>query len=314
MKEKILDILRENRGSFVNGNEIAGKLNVSRMTVSKHIKSLKASGHQIEAVRNRGYRLVRERDSIDPEYISEQISDFYSGIEYFESLDSTNTYLKSNSQKQEGHIVISNRQQAGRGRSGRSFFSPQESGIYMSVLLKPKESVLNLLKLTSLTAVAVNSAIRELYPVDSRIKWVNDILIRNRKVCGILIEASLEMNTADIEYLVVGIGVNVHSREFPAELEQIAGSLEDYSDIILPRNELIIRILRNFERIYHDLNNPEHMQEYVRQSAVINQKIRYTVNNESSIGTVVDIDENGFLHIMDNDEIKIISSGEIEMI
>jgi BirA family biotin operon repressor/biotin-[acetyl-CoA-carboxylase] ligase len=202
MRNKILNILLENKNKFIKGTDLAKQFKVSKMSISKNINILKNSGYTIESRKNKGYRLIQDIDIININHIRDNISDFYSKIDYFETIDSTNNYLKINSDFKEGRLVISNSQSSGRGRSTKTFYSPINNGIYMSMLLKPKESILSITKLTTLTAVAINNAIKEHYPIDPKIKWVNDILIDNKKICGILIEASLEMNTTNLEYLV----------------------------------------------------------------------------------------------------------------
>lgn len=314
MRNKLLKILQENKNEFVNGNELAKLFDVSKMAISKQVKNLRNDGYIIESKPNKGYRLLHNKDSIDIDYISSKIDTFYSNIEFFKTIDSTNNYLKINNQLKQGHIVIADNQSEGRGRSNRKFFSPLNSGIYLSILLKPKDSVLNLLKLTSLTAVAVNEAIKEHYPVNSQIKWVNDILIDNKKVSGILLEASLEMNTANLEYLIIGIGINVHKQKFPDDLKEIATSIENNCDLYISRNELIVSVLNNLSEIYNDMNNSIYMDKYRNNSAIINKKIEYTINNKTSNGIVVKIDNMGHLHINDNNEIIIMNSGEIKMI
>ena len=130
---------------------------------------------------------------------------------YFEELDSTNSYLKEMAAKgaQEGTIIIANRQSAGRGRLGRSFFSPEEKGIYMSILLRPDISLERAVLITSMAAVAVAEAIEQVSGIQTKIKWVNDIFLNKKKVCGILTEAGIDAETGTLEYAVLGIGVNV---------------------------------------------------------------------------------------------------------
>jgi BirA family biotin operon repressor/biotin-[acetyl-CoA-carboxylase] ligase len=313
MRDKILNILLENKNKFIKGTDLAKQFKVSKMSISKNINILKNSGYTIESRKNKGYRLIQDIDIININHIRDNISDFYSKIDYFETIGSTNNYLKINSDFKEGHLVISNSQSSGRGRSTKTFYSPINNGIYMSLLLKPKESILSITKLTTLTAVAINNAIKKHYPIDSKIKWVNDILIDNKKICGILIEASLEMNTTNLEYLVVGIGINVHQQKFSEDLENIATTIENNCDKYQKREELIITILNNFEEIYHDLDNSKYMNQYISDSAVINKEVTYTINNKNYNGLVTGIDNNGYLIIDNNGETITLSSGEIKI-
>jgi BirA family biotin operon repressor/biotin-[acetyl-CoA-carboxylase] ligase len=313
MRDKILNILLENKNEFIKGTDLAKQFKVSKMAISKNISILKSNGYTIESRKNKGYRLTEDLDKININYIKDNINDFYSEIDYFETISSTNNYLKLNSNFKEGHLVISNSQSSGRGRSTKTFYSPINNGVYMSLVLKPKESILSITKLTTLTAVAVNNAIKEHYPIDSKIKWVNDILIDKKKICGILLEAGLEMNTTNLEYLVVGIGINVHQQKFSEDLENIATSIENNCEQYQKREELIITILNNLEEIYNDLNNSKYMKQYIYDSAVINKEVTYTINNKNYKGIVTGIDYNGYLIIDNNGKLITLSSGEIKI-
>ena len=149
--------------------------------------------------------------------------------EYLEEIDSTNRYVKQlgAAGAPEGRVVIANRQSAGRGRLGRSFFSPGEKGIYMSVLLRPEIELERAVLITSMAAVAVARAIERVSDIPAKIKWVNDIFLNRKKVCGILTESGINAETGKLEYAVLGIGVNVGSMEFPEELKGIATSVSN---------------------------------------------------------------------------------------
>ena len=214
MEKEILKILKNNQNEYISGQKISESLNVSRMTISSCIKKLKEKGYHIISSTKKGYCLTEDNDIILIENIKSAIPDFFQNVEYFDEIDSTNDYLKRTSHQQ-GDIVIAQAQTKGKGRNGKSFYSPQQKGIYVSFVLKPDLTIYDSLKITACLAVSLVKAIEKNYPVHPQIKWVNDIMIHDFKIAGILCEASLEMNTAQIEQMIVGIGINVHSYSMP---------------------------------------------------------------------------------------------------
>ena len=210
MEKEILKILKQHQNEYISGQDICESLNVSRMTISTCIKKLKEKGYHILSSTKKGYCLTDDNDVILIDHIKAQLPDFFKNIEYFDDIDSTNDYLKR-SPHQQGDIVIAQSQTKGKGRNGKSFHSPQQKGIYLSFVLKPDLTIYDSLKITACLAVSLVKTIEKNYPVYPQIKWVNDIMIQDLKVAGILCEASLEMNTARIENMIVGIGINVHS-------------------------------------------------------------------------------------------------------
>ena len=160
---------------------------------------------------------------------------------YLSEIDSTNRYLKelAATGAPEGTVVIANKQSAGRGRLGRSFFSPEEKGIYMSILLRPEIELERAVLITSMAAVAVARAVERVSTIPAQIKWVNDIFINRKKVCGILTEAGINTEKGSLDYAVLGIGVNVGSMEFPAELKEIATSVSNECGKEVSKNDLI---------------------------------------------------------------------------
>nr|MBP3599353.1 biotin--[acetyl-CoA-carboxylase] ligase [Eubacterium sp.] len=215
-----------------------------------------------------------------------------------EVLDSTNLELKRLAREGEkpGTVVLAEAQMAGRGRLGREFYSPKENGIYMSVLVRPELDVSDLVLLTTATSVAVCRGIDKLYDVNPKIKWVNDIYLSNRKVCGILAEAVTNPDTGKIDGVVVGIGVNLRRQEFPDELREIATSIEEQqSGKEVSRSALVAAILDEFWGIYEHLTERLFMEEYRQRSNVIGNEVRFLENETWQEARAIDIDENGGL-------------------
>lgn len=311
MDHAILKILNQHRGEYVSGQKICEQLNVSRMSISNSIKKLKEKGYMIETSTRKGYCLTLENDIIDIDEIQKHLAPFYHHIQYFDNIDSTNTYMKTHHFKQ-GDIVIADSQSQGRGRNGRHFHSPKQKGIYLSFLLKPDLTIYDSLKITACCAVALVKSIKKNYPLDPKIKWVNDILIDHRKIAGILCEASLEMNTAQIEQMVVGVGINVHSYTMPQDIQDIAGCLEDHVDIFVPRQKIIIDFLNFFYDDYCHISDLSFLDDYRHYSCVLHQnimvydKVPYpayvkAINDDASLCIIVDGQE------------KCLSSGEISI-
>lgn len=189
LKHKVLSYLENNKGNSVSGGKLAEKLGVTRSAVWKAIKSLQDEGYSITAVTNKGYCLSEQNDILSAESIKPYLNKKNKNIDIkvFKTIDSTNTYAKTLAQNgaPQGTVVISEEQTAGRGRMGRSFYSPASTGIYMSIVLRPKLSLEDSLLITTSVAVAVSNAIEKIAYIDTKIKWVNDIYFGDKKLCGI---------------------------------------------------------------------------------------------------------------------------------
>ena len=227
IREKALELL--GTGETVSGAELARELNVSRNAVWKVMTSLRQNGYEIEAVPNRGYRLVSVPDRLSEAEIRRWLKAGELGceLEIHEKLDSTNNRAKALAAAgaKHGMTVIADSQTGGRGRMGRSFFSPEHSGIYMTVILKPAISPDKAGLLTSLAAVAAARAVEKVSGADVKIKWVNDLYAGGKKICGILSEAGLGMETGRLDWAVVGIWINTAKMVFPEDLREIASSV-----------------------------------------------------------------------------------------
>ncbi|MDL2276199.1 biotin--[acetyl-CoA-carboxylase] ligase [Breznakia sp. OttesenSCG-928-G09] len=315
MKQKILSILNDNQGTYISGEQISKQLNTSRMNVSKYVKKLIADGYEIHSSTRKGYLLANHNDVLIIDEIQNQLPSFYHTIHIQQSIDSTNDTLKQIAYNQkEGYVLISDEQTRGKGRNGRSFTSTKQKGIYMSILLKPSITIYEALKLTACASVAVYEAIDKVYHISSGIKWVNDIFIENKKIGGILCEASLEMNTANMDYMIVGIGLNVHSQKFDKELHEIAASIEDFTSLKQKRNLLIHQILQSFYKYYNELTHNTFLPIYKQHSIIIDQDIVVHEQDNTYPAHVLDIDENANLIIKKVDgTIHTLNSGEVSI-
>ncbi len=313
MRKKILSILNERYGQFVSGQEIADTLNVSRANISKHIRNLRQEGYHIEAVPNKGYMLTNENDLLTKELIEDGLDDFFT-IEVVDEIDSTNNYCKLNSaQLQDGYVLVADTQSGGRGRNGRSFYSPKQTGIYFTIFLRPKVAIDLALKLTAAAGTVVAEAIEKNYPLKAEIKWVNDVLVNQKKVTGILCEAGFEMNTANLDYMIVGIGINVHPRTFPDDIENIAGSIEDFTNLKVSRNVLLKDVLNIFLDFYRNIDANSFLKSYRSHSCLIGKEVTVIEASKTYRAKVIDIDQNANL-VVEKDGIRsVLSSGEIHI-
>lgn len=229
-------------------------------------------------------------------------------IEIFDSIDSTNKYLKSKiNEKNYGTIVISNEQTNGYGKNDRQFISNKDTGIYMSILINPNCLIEESLKITILTSVAVLSAIKSVYNLDVKLKWVNDIILNDLKVGGILCESQINLNNNIIDNMIVGIGINVKEFDFPPSLKNIATSIENNTNIKISRNELISEIINFFDLYFID--NKNYLNLYKENSYVLGKDITVIQNDRQFFAKAIDIEDNGALIVQDQEKIiKLISS------
>ena len=316
-KQKILAILEKHRGKSISGEEIAKSLNISRTAVWKAVNALKSDGHKISAGINRGYTISDTDNILSTAAMLPHLYDqsLASKIYIYKTLDSTSKTAKEMAVSgcEHGTVIISDTQTSGRGRYGRSFYSPPESGLYMSIVLKPK--LLNLTDaalITSAAAVAVCRAIQTVTGKETKIKWVNDILLNDKKVCGILTEAVTDFESGNVDWIIVGIGVNVTTADFPNEVQNIATSLFPDECNSRMRIRLASEILNVFLSTNGWVCDESVRKEYKNRSALLNKIVTVTEQNETYEAFVLDIDERCRLVIKEPDgTVKALSSGEV---
>ena len=228
-------------------------------------------------------------------------------IYVFQTIDSTNTYAKALalSGAANGTLVLSEEQTAGRGRRGKSFFSPKSSGLYMSLMLRPKALCFDVQLVTVAAAAAVCRALESLAGVQPQIKWVNDVYLDGRKLCGILCEKVSDDNEA----VIAGVGINCGAAAFPEELQNIAGAL----NVPVSRNELAARIVSELNKVMA-MDSAAVIEQYRSRSLMEGRRVRYAINGESTEATVCGIADNGnLLVVKDNGERLSLSSGEVSV-
>lgn len=318
MKSEILTALRENK-DYVSGQQLCEKLGVSRTAVWKDIQKLKNEGYTIEAIPNKGYHLVETPDILsEDELQSIRKTNWIGGeIHYYDEIDSTNTQAKrlAEAGSVHGTYVVAERQKTGKGRRGRAWESPKGSGIFMTLLLKPEMNPNHASMLTLVAAMAVTKAMRTTLELPAQIKWPNDIVLNGKKICGILTEMSAEIDY--INYVVVGIGINVSNKEFPEEISHTATSILLESGKTIRRAALIEAVWEQFEFYYklfcrtYDLS--EIYEEYNHFLANQNRQVKVLDPQEPYEGIAMGITKRGELIVDTPKEKKLVSSGEVSV-
>lgn len=323
LDEKILNVLRNNTDSYVSGEELCKLADVSRAAIWKHVEKLREEGYDIEASPHIGYRLVNIPDSLIPIEIKWGMKTKIFGKEIisYKKVDSTNTVAYELAEKGvgEGASIFADEQTKGRGRRGRHWYSPAKDGIYLSCILRPKIAPNEISKITLLAAVAVAKSIRSLTGLIAMIKWPNDILVNNKKVCGILTEMKAEQDRVDFIILGIGINVNTQNRHLPKGASSLKDELRHTKiEGGISRVELAKNILENLEEHYSVLKKEGFkpiIEEWKSLSAMLGSRIKVILQNRSFEGQAHNIDENGSLVVrLDSGILERVSSGDIIMV
>lgn len=319
-KEKLLALFEADKGKFFSGEELAARLAVSRTAVWKAVNSLRKEGYEIQAVRNKGYSLSVSTDILSIQGVEKYLNPEHSYIELeiLPDIGSTNDYLREKAAqgKGEGYAVVAGAQTRGKGRTGRSFYSPADTGIYLSLLLRPKDcGPAQAVKFTTMAAVAACEAIEKVSHRSPQIKWVNDIYIDGKKVSGILTEASVSLENGSLEYVLLGIGINVYPPEkgFPQELRETAGSVfqERKSD---GKNQLAAGFLNRLMDIYTKEEIGEYAEEYRKRSMVLGKRIQILTPEGEKGARALEIDKDCRLLVEYEDgNRELLRAGEIRI-
>lgn len=305
--EIIFELL--NTTDYISGEELAKKFGKSRAAVWKSIKKLISEGYEIDAVTNKGYRLIENDSIISAPSIKRYIKSDIEVI-YYPIVDSTNNCCKRLiAEGKDGEfLVVAEQQSAGRGRQGKSFYSPSGTGIYFSLALSPQLPLKNAVTATTAAAVAVCKAIEKTTSKKPKIKWVNDVYLDGKKICGILTEAITDFEEGIVSNVIIGIGINISTDNFPADVEN-AGCLNEK----INRSLLIAEVCNELVKIAKgDIKS--FIDYYRSHSLVIGEKIRFIKNGEATPATAVAIDETGGLEVeLENGERTVLRSGEISI-
>lgn len=319
VREAVLNALEQSRGKFISGGELAERFGVSRTAIWKVIAKFREEGMQIDTVHGSGYCLRMDDDSVTKPAILRHLQTEQLGRELvvLPSVASTNTLIKQEYyDKPHGFTLVAREQTAGRGRLGRTFCSP-DGGLYFSVLLRLPFSLAHINRITLAASVAVCQAIENLCGIQPGIKWVNDIFMNGKKLCGILTEASVEGESGAVDFVVLGIGLNVRlMNDLPPEIQDIAGALAQYCTPPL-RAVLVAEILKQLEKtilLLEDDHFLELLQAYRQRLCMLGQTVQVIGDGQPYFAQAEDIDANGYLIIRREDGTKkALYSGEISI-
>ncbi len=319
MQSKILELLRSVGDGFISGEDIAGKLGVSRTAVWKHINELKGAGYDIVSQPHKGYALREAPDILLPNELRPLLNTVTIGREiiHYDSVSSSNNEAKrlALAGAKDGTVVVAEEQGAGKGRLSRGWFSPPGKGIWFSVIIRPPFLPQDAPKCTLMAAVAIVRAARK-YGLDLGIKWPNDVIYEGKKLVGILTEMNAEMER--INYIVIGTGINVNlwPEDFPEEVRDVATSLAMARGEELPRKELFARILNSFDDLYQSVLKEGFaavLDEWRRYTITLGRVVNVIGVKETFYGSAVDIDEDGALLIETSEGIRKVLAGDVSI-
>lgn len=318
MKKVIVKKLLEENG-YISGGELSRSLYVSRAAIWKTIKQLEGEGYVFEASTRKGYRLVSSPDVMTESEVGHYLNTNYMGrkIIYLESVGSTNDEAKKMAAKgaEEGLVIIAEEQLCARGRRGRSWITTRGESIAASILLRPKLSPEHAFSITPVLALSIVQGLEKETGIKTGIKWPNDIVLDKKKLCGILTEMNADMDM--INYIVVGMGMNINQLSFPKDTSDIATSLRIHCGNVLSRKRILASILNCFEKNY---------EVYVREglkpmvsllkeySVVLGKHIKLVSPNAEREGTAIDMDSQGGLIVrLDTGETITVISGDVSV-
>ena len=234
--------------------------------------------------------------------------------------DSTNRMLKELAKNgaKEGQVVIADEQSNGRGRLGRYFFSPKDRGIYMSVLLRPDDKAYEMAPLTAWVAVAVANAIEAVGGVRPGVKWVNDLILNGKKICGIMTEMAVKEDSNKVDYIIIGIGINVSGKkeEFPEELSEIASSIEAETGIVVSKAQLVSEIIRELDLLNENwqIETPKYLEQYRKDCVTVGKEVRVLSPDGERAATALSVEGDFSLLVRyDVGTIERVYSGEVSV-
>jgi len=318
---KIVTLLKSHKSEYLSGQDLSDSLKISRAAVWKHIKKLQSLGYKIDSKPKSGYKLIKITDLLLPWEISDGLETKFLGkrIYYFDTLDSTQNFAIELASKkiESGTLVISETQAHGRGRLDRKWVSPS-GGIWLSLILYPEFEISVSTLFPLITSLALAMTIEKVLKIKPKLKWPNDVTVNDKKVAGILVDASVE--SGQINYLVLGIGINFKIN--PTEIEKMIKHTANYYGVttLLKKNEnmnpikLVQRFLLELEKLYQISLKKEpvfFMREWTKRSSTIGKSIAITLPNETLRGKALRIDDDGALVISNKGKTRRVLVGDV---
>lgn len=317
-KTELLKYLDDNFGTYVSGEKLAKELGISRAAVNKAARSLRKNGYKIYSRTSQGY-CIREKSDILSAAAIEPMLSYPARLKVFDSIGSTNNYAKTIEIGEKPVVIVANSQTSGKGRLGRSFASPADTGLYLTVAIKPTFDLARSPFITIATAVAVAHSIEEVSGVSPKIKWVNDLYLNGKKICGILTEAQTNLETGRIDSLIIGVGINCFPGNIPPELEGIAGPISEEPNSF-SRSRLAARVVNNILSMLPNIEEKTFLPEYRRRCFILGKGILvHPLNGEKPIkARAIDIDDKGGLVVeymegLRMREMETLTNGEVSI-
>ncbi len=317
----LLKALKES-SDWLSGTELSKELDISRAAISKHVQVLRKLGYEIDTQTNRGIRYISSPEKVIPDELKPFLTNNTTvGSKFFfsDEIDSTNIKAHSLAEKEteNGTVILAERQTAGKGRLGRQWESPETTGIYCSVVLKPQLALPETALITFIAAIAISEAIRQICPtLQTQIKWPNDILVNDKKIVGVLTEASAEMQ--HVNYIVVGFGINVNipPEQLPQRVIFPASSLMAESGYIIDRIKLTALCLKQLDFWYNCLEKKDGPEKILKRwhelSSMIGREVTVKQINSDISGTIEGVSKDGALLVKENNTIHTIYSGDVK--
>ena len=318
---RVLRFLKIHNTEYLSGQDLSDVLRISRVAVWKHIKKIQALGYTVESKQKEGYKLTKNSDLLLPWEIISGLETKVIGQRtyYFDSIDSTqNQALKmAKEEESNGTVIIAEKQTGGRGRSGRKWISPK-GGIWFSIILHPKFDISNTTLFPIAASLALSYAIEKTCKISTELKWPNDLMIKGKKIAGMLVDASFESNKIENLILGVGINFNVNTNEIKKDLKKIPknygiASLNEQKNKSTS-TELIKSFLVELEKIYEELNNNQTkkiISEWTKRSSTIGKKVEINIDDKITNGEAIRIDDDGGLIVKNKDKINKVIAGDI---
>ncbi len=318
---KVLSFFQTHDSEYLSGQDLSDVLKISRVAVWKHIKKIQTLGYKIESKQKLGYRLIDNTEKLLPWEITRDLKTQLIGkrVYYFEEIDSTQNFAQNiaGDKKENGTIIIAEKQTSGRGRLDRKWTSPK-GGIWFSLIIHPKFDVSSSTLIPILSAVALSKSIKSVLDIETEVKWPNDITMNGKKVAGVLVDASFQTNS--IDYLILGIGINfdIDTKKLEKRLTKTPNfygidSLRGKEDKTPPK-KLLKEFLLQFEKNLFQLDKGEKskiIKEWTKRAAGIGKKITINTSNGKISGISQGIDNDGALKIKTRNEIKKIYVGDV---
>ena len=321
-KDLVLAILKQ-ADTYISGEKISEQLGITRAAVNLAVKTLRQDGYQISSSTNKGYLLEENKDLdlLTPgELLSLLSPERMEQVVCLDTVDSTNHYLRDLAFQgaPSGTVVVANEQTSGRGRRGRTFVSPKNTGIYFSILFRPDCAPPECTTITAWTAVAVERAIYQVTGVHPSIKWVNDLLLNRKKICGILTEMSVENESGHVQHIIIGIGINANQMvsDFPEELQQIASSIYAETGQKVSRARLTAALIQELDKMFTDwpAANETYLAAYRNYNLTTKEDMAIVSGDKRIPITVLGINDDFSLKVQHEDgRIEDLSSGEVSV-